>query len=126
METKTLELLKLVTFLRKYKLDEFPQLINVLIGDMSFVGPRPEVRKYVNYYSEEDLQILNVKPGITDYASIKYRNEAEIIKQASDPEKAYIEDIMPEKIKLNKIYMTNYSLLTDVKIIFKTFLSILS
>lgn len=113
-------------FLRKYKLDEFPQLINVFIGNMSFVGPRPEVRKYVNYYSKEDLEILNVKPGITDYASIKYRNEAEIIKQASDPEKAYIEDIMPEKIKLNKTYINNYSLLTDVKIILKTFLSILS
>ncbi len=113
-------------FLRKYKFDEFPQLINVLIGNMSFVGPRPEVRKYVNFYSEEDLQILNVKPGITDYASIKYRNEAEIIKQANDAEKAYIEDIMPKKIKLNKVYLDNNNILTDIKIIFKTFLSILS
>ncbi len=112
--------------LRKCKLDEFPQLINVLIGDMSFVGPRPEVRKYVNYYSQDDLEILNVKPGITDYASIKYRNEAEIIKQAEDPERVYIEDIMPEKIKLNKIYINNFSIITDIKIILKTFLSILS
>ncbi len=113
-------------FLRKYKLDEFPQLINVLIGNMSFVGPRPEVRKYVNFYSEEDLQILNAKPGITDYATIKYRNEAELIKQANDTEKAYIEDIMPKKIKLNKVYLDNNNILTDIKIIFKTFLSILS
>jgi len=85
-------------FLRKYKLDEFPQLFNVLIGNMSFVGPRPEVRKYVNLYSKEDLEILNVKPGITDYASIKYRNEVELIKQIDNPEKIYIEEIMPEKI----------------------------
>lgn len=113
-------------FLRKFKLDEFPQLINVLIGDMSFVGPRPEVRKYVNYYSKDDLEILNVKPGITDYASIQYRNEAEIIKQANDPEYAYINEIMPEKIKLNKLYIDNNNLLIDIKIILKTFTSILS
>ena len=74
--------------LRKYKLDEFPQLINVLIGNMSFVGPRPEVRFYVDYYSKDDLKILNMKPGITDYASIAYRNEVEIIKAAEDSEKA--------------------------------------
>ena len=113
-------------FLRKYKLDELPQLINVLIGNMSFVGPRPEVRKYVNLYSAEDMTILNVKPGITDYASIAYRDEAEIIKKAPNPEKAYIEDIMPEKIKLNKVYINNYGVLTDIKIILKTFASILS
>ena len=113
-------------FLRKYKFDEFPQLINVLLGNMSFVGPRPEVRKYVNLYSEDDLLILNALPGITDYASIKYRNEAEIIRQATDAEKAYIEDIMPEKIKLNKKYIDNNNILTDIKIIIKTFLSILS
>ncbi len=113
-------------FLRKHKLDEFPQLINVLIGNMSFVGPRPEVRKYVNHYSEEDLQILNFKPGITDYASIKYRNEVEIIKKADDPERVYIEDIMPEKIKLNKIYLNKNNIFIDIKIILKTFLAILS
>lgn len=113
-------------FLRKYKLDEFPQLINVLVGHMSFVGPRPEVQKYVNFYTEEDLQILNVKPGITDYASIKYRDEAEIIRQAKDAEKAYVEDIMPEKIKLNKEYINNNNIFIDIKIILKTFLSIIS
>lgn len=112
--------------LRKYKLDELPQLINVFIGEMSFVGPRPEVRKYVNLYSESDAEILKVKPGITDYASIKYRDEAELIKQSEHPEKTYIEEIIPEKIKLNKVYIHNYSLLTDIKIIFKTFTSILS
>lgn len=117
---------KIGYFLRKYKLDEFPQLINVLIGNMSFVGPRPEVRKYVNHYSDDDTQILNLKPGITDFASIEYRNEVELIKKAQDPEKVYIEEIMPKKIKLNKIYMINYSVFTDVKIIIKTILAIFS
>lgn len=113
-------------FLRKYKFDELPQLINVLQGTMSFVGPRPEVRKYVDYYSKDDLKILNNKPGITDLASIEYRNEAELIKKASNPEKVYIEEIMPAKLKLNKLYISNCNLLTDVKIILKTFASILS
>ena len=117
---------KMGYFLRKYKFDEFPQLINVLAGNMSFVGPRPEVRKYVDYYSKEDLKILNAKPGITDLASIEYRNEAELIKKSSNPEKVYIEEIMPAKIKLNKVYLSNYSVLTDIKIILKTFASILS
>lgn len=112
--------------LRKYKIDEFPQLINVLAGSMSFVGPRPEVRKYVNYYSKDDLQILNAKPGITDLASIEYRNESELIKKATNPEKKYIEEIMPAKIKLNKIYLSNYNIFTDIKIIIKTFASIIS
>ena len=112
-------------YLRKYKLDEFPQLINVLIGNMSFVGPRPEVRKYVNHYSEDDMQILNLKPGITDYASIEYRDEVELLKKAEDPERTYIEEIMPEKIKLNKMYIKNYSIFTDIKIIIKTFLAII-
>ncbi len=88
---------KMGYFLRKYKFDELPQLINVLQGTMSFVGPRPEVRKYVDFYSKDDLQILNTKPGITDLASIEYRNEAELIKKASNPEKVYIEEIMPSK-----------------------------
>ncbi len=117
---------KMGYFLRKYKIDEFPQLINVLAGSMSFVGPRPEVRKYVNYYSKDDLQILNAKPGITDLASIEYRNEAELIKKATNPEKKYIEEIMPAKIKLNKIYLSNYNIFTDIKIIIKTFASIIS
>ena len=112
-------------YLRKYKLDEMPQLINVLQGTMSFVGPRPEVRKYVDYYSKEDLQILQVKPGITDYASIAFRNEAELLKDTDNPEKIYIEDIMPKKIALNKKYIANPSVFTDIKIILKTFLSIL-
>jgi len=107
-------------FLRKYKLDEFPQLINVLIGNMSFVGPRPEVRKYVNYYSEDDLIIISIKPGITDYASIYFRDEAEILKSTNEPEKLYIENILPEKIKLNKEYLKNIGLISDIKIIFKT------
>lgn len=112
--------------LRKYKLDELPQLINVSIGEMSFVGPRPEVRKYVDLYSESDAEILKVKPGITDYASIKYRDEAELIKASDNPEKTYIEEIMPEKIKLNKMYIKNHGIITDLKIIFKTFTSIVS
>lgn len=107
-------------FLRKYKLDELPQLINVFIGNMSFVGPRPEVRKYVNYYSENDLIILTVKPGITDYASIVYRDEAELLKETNNPEQFYIENIMPEKIKLNKKYINSHNLFTDFKIILKT------
>lgn len=112
--------------LRKYKLDEFPQLLNVLIGDMSFVGPRPEVRKYVNLYSEDDKLILKVKPGITDYASIYFRNESEIINKSSNPEKIYINKVMPEKIRLNKIYIKKQNIFIDIKIILKTILSIIS
>jgi len=112
-------------FLRKYKLDEMPQLINVLQGSMSFVGPRPEVRKYVNHYSTDDLKILQVKPGITDYASIAFRDEAELLKDTDYPEKLYIDDIMPKKIALNKKYIANPSVFIDIKIILKTFLSIL-
>ena len=116
---------KIGYYLRKYKLDELPQLINVLIGNMSFVGPRPEVRKYVDYYSEDDLQIFKIKPGITDYASIAFRNEAELLKVATDPEKLYVEDIMPKKIALNKKYLNNNSLIADIKIIIKTILIII-
>ena len=107
-------------FLRKYKLDELPQLINVLIGNMSFVGPRPEVRKYVDYYTEDDLKILRIKPGITDYASIHFRNEVELLKDTDNPEKLYIETILPEKIKLNKKYINSNNIITDFKIIVKT------
>ncbi len=116
---------KIGYYLRKYKLDELPQLINVFIGNMSFVGPRPEVRKYVDYYSEEDLQILKIKPGITDYASIAFRDEAELLKATNDPEKLYIEGIMPKKIALNKKYLDNYSIIADIKIIIKTILTII-
>lgn len=107
-------------YLRKYKLDELPQLINVLIGNMSFVGPRPEIRKYVNYYSQEDMEILNIKPGITGYASMKYVNEAEILENSENPEKVYIEEIMPDKIKINKLYIKNNNIFIDFKIIIKT------
>ena len=93
-------------YLRKSKLDELPQLINVLKGEMSLVGPRPEVSKYVDLYSEEDRIVLTIRPGITDYASIHFRNENEILKEATDPEKKYIEEIMPLKLKLNKKYIT--------------------
>jgi len=111
-------------FLRKYKLDELPQLINVFIGNMSFVGPRPEVRKYVNHYSEDDLLIFTIKPGITDYASIYFRNEAELLKASDDPETLYLENILPKKLKLNKKYLISSNLLTDFKIIINTFKTI--
>lgn len=117
---------KIGYFLRKYKLDELPQLINVLLGNMSFVGPRPEVRHYVNFYSKDDLIILTVKPGITDYASIYFRNEVEILKGSDNPEKLYIEQILPKKIALNKHYIENNNLFTDIKIILKTILTIIS
>ncbi|MCM4154275.1 sugar transferase [Arenibacter sp. N53] len=113
-------------YLRKYKLDELPQLINVLIGSMSLVGPRPEVSKYVNLYSTEDRIVLSIKPGITDYASIFFRNENEILKLASDPEKKYIEEVMPRKLELNKKYIEEKGMLTDLKILFLTFKSILN
>jgi len=107
-------------YIRKYKIDELPQLINVLKGEMSIVGPRPEVRKYVNYYTDEQKKILFVKPGITDVASIKYSNENEILKKHNDPEKAYIEIIMLDKIQLNMKYISNYSISNYFKIIFLT------
>ncbi|MGE0561438.1 MAG: sugar transferase [Flavobacteriales bacterium] len=106
--------------LRKYKLDELPQLINVLIGDMSLVGPRPEVRKYVDLYDKEQLQVLQVKPGITDYASIEYFNENELLGKSSNPEETYIKEVMPEKLRINLKYIEEYSIFTDFKIIFKT------
>jgi lipopolysaccharide/colanic/teichoic acid biosynthesis glycosyltransferase len=107
-------------FLRKYKLDELPQLFNVLSGEMSLVGPRPEVRKYVEMYSPEQLKVLEVKPGITDYASIEYSKENELLAKSSDPEKTYIEEIMPAKLKLNMKYIEEKSFWTDLKIIFRT------
>ncbi|MEJ5266111.1 MAG: sugar transferase [Bacteroidales bacterium] len=111
-------------FLRKYKIDELPQLINVLKGDMSLVGPRPEVRKYVELYSEEQKQILKFRPGITDLASIKYVNENEILKQADDPEEFYVRYIMPDKIRLNMEYLSKPTVKKYFSIIFKTFFSI--
>ena len=116
---------KVGDFLRKYKLDEIPQLINVLIGDMSLVGPRPEVPKYVALYTEEQREILKVRAGITDYASIEFSNENDILANEADPEKAYIEKIMPKKIELNKKYLSEISVMTDIKIILLTIKKIL-
>lgn len=116
---------KVGDFLRKYKLDEIPQLINVLIGDMSLVGPRPEVPKYVALYTEEQREILKVRAGITDYASIEFSNENDILANENDPEKAYIEKIMPRKIELNKKYLSEISVMTDIKIILLTIKKIL-
>lgn len=112
-------------FIRKYKLDELPQLINVLIGNMSLVGPRPEVRKYVDLYNETQRKVFSVKPGITDYASIEYIDENEILGKAENPEKVYIEQIMPEKILYNMKYINNKSLKEYFKIIFLTIEKIL-
>lgn len=116
---------KVGDFLRKYKLDEIPQLINVLIGDMSLVGPRPEVPKYVALYTEEQREILKVRAGITDYASIEFSNENDILANETDPEKTYIEKIMPRKIELNKKYLSEISVMTDIKIILLTIKKIL-
>ncbi len=113
-------------FIRKFKIDELPQLWNVLIGDMSLVGPRPEVRKYVDLYTPEQMKVLSVKPGITDYASIEYINENEILSKAEDPDKAYVEEVLPEKIKYNMIYINNKSLKEYFKIIFLTIKGIFS
>jgi len=116
---------KVGRFIRNYKLDEFAQLINVLKGDMSLVGPRPEVRKYVDLYTEEQLNVLNVKPGITDYASIEYFDENKILGAADNPEKTYIEEVMPHKLELNKKYINRPNLLHDIKLIFRTFQKII-
>ena len=105
-------------------MDELPQLINVLIGDMSFVGPRPEVRKYVDLYTEEQLQVLNVRPGITEKASILYLNENDLLEKADDPDKYYCEIIMQEKLKINLEYVKNHTFFGDIKLIFKTISSI--
>lgn len=107
-------------YLRKFKLDELPQLFNVFTGEMSLVGPRPEVRKYVEHYSESDMEVLSVRPGITDYASIAFRNENDILKESEDPEKKYIEEIMPIKLGLNKKYIAEKGMFKDLSIIFKT------
>lgn len=113
-------------FIRKYKLDEFPQFINVLKGEMSIVGPRPEVQEYVNLYTEEQRKVLAVKPGITDYASLYYFKENELLAQATNPQKTYIEEIMPAKIKLNEKYLSNPTLSHDLKIMSKTFLKMIN
>ncbi|MBQ8009223.1 MAG: sugar transferase [Bacteroidaceae bacterium] len=113
-------------FIRKYKLDELPQLINVFIGDMSIVGPRPEVRHYVNYWTPEQMHVLDVRPGITDPVSIKFCNENELLEKAEDPETYYIEVIMQEKIRLYLDYVEKHSFFYDIRLILKTFVVILS
>lgn len=110
--------------IRRYKLDELPQLINVFVGDMSLVGPRPEVRHYVDYWTPQQMRVLDVRPGITDPASIKFRNENELMEQADDPEDYYIHIIMQEKIRLYLEYVDNASFWYDIKLIFQTFKAI--
>lgn len=112
-------------FLRKYKLDEFPQLINVLKGDMSIVGPRPEVRKYVDMYTPEQMRVLSVRPGLTDLASIQYVHENELLAASDNPEQTYIDEVMPAKLQLNLQYIDNQSFWGDIKLIFQTFAAIL-
>lgn len=112
-------------YLRRYKLDEIPQLWNVLKGDMSFVGPRPELRKYVNYYSKNDMVLFTVKPGITGLASIKFRNEVELLKASKDPETYFINDIIPEKNELNKVYISKRNFWFDLKLIIITIYKVL-
>jgi lipopolysaccharide/colanic/teichoic acid biosynthesis glycosyltransferase len=112
-------------FIRKFKIDELPQLVNVFLGEMSVVGPRPEVPKYVLLYNEEQQNVLSIKPGITDFASIEYVRENELLSASSDPEKTYIEEIMPAKLELNLKYLREQSFLTDMKIILQTIKAIL-
>lgn len=107
-------------FIRKYKLDELPQLINVIKGEMSFVGPRPEVRKYVNLYNDAQMKVLSIRPGITDIASIEYRNENELLSNSENPEKYYVESILPDKLRINLEYINDNSVFKDFKIILKT------
>ena len=108
-------------FIRKFKIDELPQLINVFLGDMSLVGPRPEVRHYVNYWTPDQMRVLDVRPGITDPASIRFRNENELLEKAEDPERYYINVIMQEKIELYLEYVEKSSFWYDIKLIFQTF-----
>ena len=113
-------------FIRKYKLDEFPQFINVLKGEMSVVGPRPEVVEYVRQYSEEQRKVLNYKPGITDLASITYFEENKLLAKSSDPERTYIEEIMPEKIRINLQYQETATVWTDIQVVWRTGIRILT
>ncbi|KAB1071430.1 sugar transferase [Tamlana haliotis] len=112
--------------LRRYKIDEFPQLINIIKGDMSFVGPRPELRHYVNYYSEDDMRIFQVRPGITGLASLKYRNEVELLEKADDPEKFFIETIIPDKLRYNKEYIKKQNFFFDVQLIMLTVIKVIT
>ena len=116
---------KIGYFLRKTKLDEFPQFLNVLKGQMSIVGPRPEVQEYIDHYTKAQLEILSVRPGITDYASLEYFNESKLLGESSDPQKTYIEEIMPAKIKLNRKYLERPTVGHDIQIMWKTFVKII-
>lgn len=113
-------------YIRKYKLDEFPQLINVFLGDMSLVGPRPEVRKYVDLYTPEQMRVLDVRPGITSLASIRYRNENDILAAADDPDRAYIEQVMPDKLAIDLESVGKANLRSDIALIFSTFREIIA
>lgn len=113
-------------FVRKFKIDELPQLINVFVGDMSFVGPRPEVPYYVEMYTEEQKGVLSVRPGITDLASIKYRDENEILGRVAAPEAYYVSTLMPDKLNINLEYVKKHSFFGDIKIIFMTIFEIFS
>ena len=115
---------KIGSKLRKYKIDELPQLINVLVGQMSFVGPRPEVRKYVDLYSKEQNEVFKFRPGITDIASIKYRDENEILANKDNPEHYYVSTIMQDKLKMNLEYLQNRNLISDIGVIIRTFYAI--
>ncbi len=110
--------------MRRFKLDELPQLVNVLRGDMSFVGPRPQVQWAVDLYSPAERQLLTVRPGITDFASLRFRNEAEILRGSTDPDKDYLEKIAPGKIQLGLYYVRHHSLSTDLKLILATALAV--
>jgi len=112
-------------YIRKYKIDELPQLWNVLIGDMSLVGPRPEVRRYVDIYTPEQRKVLSVRPGITDYASIEYIDENRLLSASDDPDKTYIEQIVPAKIALNMKWINHQSIGEYFKIIFLTLTKII-
>ena len=113
-------------YIRKYKLDEFPQLINVFLGDMSLVGPRPEVRKYVDMYTDEQMHVLDVRPGITDLASICYRNENELLESVDNPEQYYREVIMQDKLRINLEYINRHSIYGDIKLVLKTLLVVVT
>lgn len=112
-------------FIRKYKLDEFPQFLNVIRGEMSIVGPRPETREYVDHYTPEQAKILEVKPGITDYASLEYFDENRILGESYNPKETYIHEIMPAKLILNQKYLDNPNLKTDIQIMWMTFLKVI-
>ncbi len=113
-------------FLRKSKLDELPQLINVLFGDMSFVGPRPEVKRYADKYKENEKEVFKLKPGITDYASIRFINENELLERKTDPEKYYLDEIVPKKVKINLDYAKDATVLKDIVVILKTIFRVVS